>query len=50
MTSADRYRKLAVMSTRSTNGLVNITVTKNQEVTGRSRRKKKRKHLPFCNR
>ena len=41
MTSADRYRKLVVMSTRSTNGLVNITVTKNQEVTGRSRRKKK---------
>ena len=40
MTSADRYRKLVVMSTRSTNGLVNITVTKNQEVTGRSRRKK----------
>lgn len=48
MTSADRYRKLVVMSTRSTNGLVNITVTKNQEVTGRSRRKKKRKYLPFC--
>lgn len=47
MTSADRYRKLVVMSTRSTNGLVNITVTKNQEVTGRSRRKKKRKYLPF---
>ena len=40
MTSADRYRKLVVMSTRTTNGLVNITVTKNQEVTGRSRRKK----------
>ena len=40
MTSADRYRKLVVMSTRSTNDLVNITVTKNQEVTGRSRRKK----------
>lgn len=47
MTSADRYRKLVVMSTRSTNGLVNITVTKNQEVTGRSRRKKKRKISTF---
>ena len=50
MTSADRHRKLVVMSTRSTNGHVNVSVTKNQEVTGKSRRRKKRKHLPFCNR
>ena len=40
MTSADRHRKLVVMSTRSTNGHVNVSVTKNQEVTGKSRRKK----------
>ena len=45
MTSADRHRKLVVMSTRSTNGHVNVSVTKNQEVTGKSRRKNENIYL-----